>query len=279
MRLMGMGYIVFAVAFVALGVLSLGSGDFAFVWQPVPPDVPGRAILAYVSGGIMCVTGVGMLIRRFSAPASFIFTAYALIWLLVLHVPHLILGPMHEINWGACAEIATLVAGGWILYARVATPSDALYVAPLASAKAVRAAQLIFALSVPLIGLEHLVYAKDTADYVPAWLPYRMGWACVTGVAHIAAGFAIAFAVLPRLAAALEALMMGIFTVLVWIPAAIAAPAQRFGWTAFFISTALTAAAWIVAESYRDVSWFPSERSKRDLRASNRLSTSTLGDD
>lgn len=262
MRLMGVGYMVFAAAFVALGVLSLGSGDFAFVWQPVPPDVPGRAIFAYLSGGILCVTGVGMLVRRFAAPASFVFTLYALVWLLILHVPHLVLGPGHEINWGSCAEIAMLVAGGWILYARVATSGDALYVAPLASAKAVRIAQLIFALSVPLIGLEHLVYAKDTAGYVPAWLPDRMGWAIITGIGHIAAGLAIGIAVLPRLAATLEAWMMGAFTVLVWIPVAVGAPTQRFGWTAFLISTALTAAAWIVAESYRDVPWFSFSRSK-----------------
>ena len=29
-----------AVALGALGVLGLGSGDFAFQWQPVPPDTP-----------------------------------------------------------------------------------------------------------------------------------------------------------------------------------------------------------------------------------------------
>ena len=169
---------------------------------------------------------------------------------------------MHEINWGSCGEIAMLVAGGWILYARVATPGDSFYVASLASAKSVRVAQILFAVSVPLIGLEHLVYAKDTANYVPAWLPDRMDWACLTGVAHIAAGVAILLVVLPRLAAALEALMMGIFTVFVWIPAIVAAPTQRFGWTAFLISTALTAAAWIVAESYREVPWFSFSRSR-----------------
>ena len=262
MRRMGGGYLLFAAAFLALGGLSLGSGDFAFVWQPVPPDIPGRALFAYGSGGVMCLTGLGMLVRRWATPASFIFTVYALVWLLVLHVPHLVLGPMHEINWGSCAEIATLVAGGWILYARVAAPGDALYVAPLTSTTAVRVAQLIFAASVPLIGLEHLVYAKDTAAYVPAWLPDRVGWAVLTGLGHIAAGVAIAVVVLPRLAATLETWMMGIFTVLVWIPVAMATPTQRFGWTALLISTALTAAGWIVAESYRNVPWWSFKRSK-----------------
>jgi uncharacterized membrane protein len=262
MRVMGMGYRVFAVAFIALGLLSLFSGDFAFVWQPVPPDAPARAFFAYVSGTIMCVTGIGMLLKRHVVPASLLFTAYALIWLLVLHAPHLVMAPQHEGNWGSCAEIATLVAGGLILYASTATPDGGFYLAPLATTRAIRAAQLIFAVSVPLIGLEHLIYAKDTADLVPAWFPDRLWWARMTGVAHMAAGVAILFSILPRLAATLETLMMGVFTVFVWIPMVVAAPTQRFNWTGLLISTALTAAAWIVADSYQRAPWFAFSRAK-----------------
>lgn len=265
MRITGMGYAVFAIALIVLGLLSLFSGDFAFVWQPVPTGIPGRALLACVSGAIMCATGVGLLIKRTATAASFILTVYTLLWLFVLHVPHVVAAPMHEVNWGACGEILTLVAASWILYASIAEPSSGLYFPSFTGANAIRIARWLFAVAVPLIGLEHIIYAQPTAEMVPAWLPDRMGWAYMTGVAHIVAGLAILFAVLPRLAAALEALMMGIFTVFVWIPAVIATPTQRFAWTALFISAVITAAAWVVADSYRGVPWFSFSRSRNQF--------------
>jgi hypothetical protein len=41
---------LFAIGMVGLGILALIYGDFALVWQPVAPWIPGRTILAYMSG-------------------------------------------------------------------------------------------------------------------------------------------------------------------------------------------------------------------------------------
>ncbi len=45
--------ILFAVGMIGLGVLALIYGDFALVWQPVAPWVPGMTALAYLAGVIM----------------------------------------------------------------------------------------------------------------------------------------------------------------------------------------------------------------------------------
>jgi uncharacterized membrane protein len=256
MRMADMGRVVFALAFVALGLLGVFSRDFASVWQPVSPDLPGRAFLAVLAGAVMTVGGAGLLWRRTLVPAAFVMMAYTLLWLLALHVPRVILAPMHEVTWGGCAEIVTLVAACGVLYASAAASGDTPYVAGLTGMRAVHVARVAFAVALPLIGLEHLVYAKETAGMVPAWLPYRLGWAYLTGIAHIAAGLAIALNMVPRLAATLEAWMMGGFTVLVWIPSVLATPSQRFVWTGLLISTVITAAGWIVAASYAEMPWF-----------------------
>lgn len=265
MRMTGIGQLLFALTMLVLGVLSLFSADFAFVWQPVPEGMPGRAVLACLSGAVLCLGGAGLLVRRTATPAAFILFVYTLLWLVLLHVPRVIMGPQHEINWGGAGEIMTLVGASWIVYASSAAPGDRCYVASLTGAKAIRWGQILFAVGVPLVGLEHIVYASMTADYVPAWLPDRLGFAYFTGIAHIATGVAILIAVLPRLAAALETLMMGIFTVLVWGPVVMAHPEQRFNWTALLISAVITAAGWVVLESYREAPWFSFSRSRSAL--------------
>ena len=93
------------------------------------------------------------------------------------------------------------------------------------------------------------MYVQATKDLVPAWLPYREGWAYLTGAGHIAAGLGVLFSIIPRVAAVAEAGMIGVFTILVWIPAIVAAPKTRLPWTAFFISWAIASAAWAVAQT------------------------------
>jgi len=90
---------------------------------------------------------------------------------------------------------------------------------------------------------------------IPDYLPFRAFLTYSTGFAHIAARLAIAAGFMPRLAATLEAIMESLFTLIVWGTAIAAAPATRTNWAGFFASTALSAAAWSLARSYRNAPW------------------------
>ncbi len=237
---------LFALGLIGLGILGLIYGDFALVWQPVAAWVPGRIALAYATGLVMFLGGLGLLFRATAKLSIRILFPYLIIWLL-LKTPALVVAPQMEAVWLGFGELAVLLAGGWILFARLgAIPEGSIFTFATGE-NGVLLARILFAVSLIPIGLSHIVYVKETAALVPAWLPFRTGWAYLTGIGQIACGAGVLLSIYPRLAATAEAGMLSLFTLLVWGPAILAQPAARLPWTAFFISWTITAAAWVVA--------------------------------
>jgi uncharacterized membrane protein YphA (DoxX/SURF4 family) len=138
------------------------------------------------------------------------------------------------------AETLSLAAGGACLFVSLSErPNPRLRLA----------ARLIYGLCPLVFGLSHFAYADFTARMVPGWIPYPLFWAYATGVGHLAAGLAILFGVVPRLATALLAAMMGSFVVLLHIPRVVGAPGSHLEWTMTAIALSLTGAAWAVRQS------------------------------
>jgi uncharacterized membrane protein len=207
---------LFAVGMIGLGILALVYGDFALVWQPVAPWIPGRTALAYGSGLLMLFGGIGLLMTATLAWSARILFPYLIVWLL-LKVPSLIVAPQMEAVWLGFGELAVLLAGGWVLFAKLAGLRKESRLSFAVGENGVRIARILFAVSLIPIGLSHIVYVKQTADLVPAWLPYRIGWAYVTGAGQIACGLGVLFSIFPRVAARAEAGMISLFTLLVWV--------------------------------------------------------------
>jgi uncharacterized membrane protein len=241
--------VFFALGLIGLGILSLVFGDFALQWQPVPEWGSGRTLLAYASGAVMILGGAGLLSTRTAKLSSGILLVYSLLWLLLLKLPHVVMMPLQEFNWLGFGEIAVIVAGSWVIFAEERGQAESSSLKFATGANGIRIARLIFALALIPIGLSHFVYATQTIGFIPAWLPFRPFWASLTGAGHIAAGLGVLFGVVPRLAAQLEAAMIGVFTALVWVPLVVKEPTSQLNWTGFLISWIIGAAAWVVAES------------------------------
>ena len=256
MRITSLGQAVFAVTMIALGVLGFINQSYAAVWQPVPAAVPSHQVLGYLCAFLSLACGIGLLLQRAAPLASPLLLAYLLIWSLLVSLPGIFTAHAAFGSWYSLAEPATMVAAAWVLYATLAPDWDRRSLSFATGATGVRIGRVIFALALIYFGAGHFVFLKPTADDVPAWLPAHVAWAYFTGFAFIAAGLAILVGVCARLAATLAALQIGIFLLLVWIPI-VAAPAPKtaFQWSETVISAALTAAACVVADSYRTIPW------------------------
>jgi len=227
----------FATSLIGLAIVGLVFGDFAGLWQSFPATAFVRHTLALASAVLMLACGLGLLSSRTEMPAARVLVPFLALLVLVLKLPAVVKAPLVEGTWQSMSELVVLLTAAWGL--------------AMPSARATRIAQLVFGLALIPLGLSHIVYVNLTAPLVPAWLPFHTGWAYFTGAAHLAAALGILLGVLPRLAASMEAAMLTVFTVLVWIPAIVAVPSSQGSWSELTISWAMSAAAWVVAASFQ----------------------------
>jgi len=240
MRAARVSQAVFAATLVGLGILGLVKGDFTPVWEPLPKGVPAREILVYLCALVSLGAGLGLLWPRSAPMAARVLFASLLLWWLCFRVPWLFRAPKAQDSWSGCAETGVMVAASWVLYtwftARVRT---------------LRGAHVLYGLALVVFGLAHFRYPKETASLVPGWLPAHAAWAYFTGAAIVAAGAGVLTGFLARLAAALSALELGLFTLLVWLPIVAAGTKDPYQRSEAILSWALAIGAWVVADSYR----------------------------
>jgi len=258
MRIASVGHAVFAATFIVLGIQGLLPGHFAQLVGQLPKDTAGRELLValiYLRPFAYLACGLGLFWQRSSGAAARVLFAYLLVWMLAFKIPFILRSPTVEVYYQSWGETAVLAAGAWVLYAWLAPAWDRQRLGFATGARGVSDARILYALALIAFGLSHFAYLGNTAPLVPAWLPWHVFWAYFTGSTYLLAAAGILIGVCARLAAALSALQMGLFTLLVWTPLMVAGTITAGQRGEFIVSWMLTAAAWVVTDSYRRVPW------------------------
>ncbi|HKE37564.1 MAG TPA: hypothetical protein VKB39_09030 [Candidatus Baltobacteraceae bacterium] len=223
------GRIIFGASAVLFGVIGLMWHD-ADTWQNLPFfKLPG--IVVDVLAIAQIVGGIGLMLSRTERPASIVLGVVYSIFCLAC-VPTIVAHPASYGSYVLFFEIFSLVCGALAVYA----PGPA--------------ARIGFGICTVSFALAQIFYLKFTASLVPAWiLPNQMFWAIFTTVAFALAAIAMLINVQARLALRLTTVMIGIFGLLVWVPAVITHPEQHGNWSEFAVNFLIMGAAGIVAES------------------------------
>jgi uncharacterized membrane protein len=216
-------------------------------WPIFPPWLPGHDMLTNPFAIVLLAGGVLLFVPRTAKVAALVLSGALLIHF-VFKLNVVARHPQLEVVYESASEVLLLLAGAWTIFSLL--PGG-----PLAARSNVRLGQILFALGLPAIGLSHMVYLDMTAPLIPSWIPFHVPLAYLTGAADIAAALAILTGVLARLAATLEATMVSLFTLIIWVPRIIEASSDHGNWSEFCVSAAISGAAWAVAESLRGRSW------------------------
>jgi uncharacterized membrane protein len=239
-----LGWRVFGLGVMALGVTTLAFGDFN-PGQSVPAGFAARTALAYAAGVFLLVAGAALEWRRTTAWAAAAITIYYGLFVVILMNGRLLLTGYS--SYGIYEEIALQLAiplAGVILFAATSESIDAMLAARL-----IRVAELVFGVCALVWGGAHFAYMNMTAPLVPKWLPpSQVFWGYVTGICFIAAGLALLTGVRARLAAVLLTVMIAGFLVLANGLTLLAQP-NHYNWTECALSLALVGAAWVLADS------------------------------
>ena len=257
--------LAFAAALTGLGILGLIYGNSSEIWESMPKSLPGRPVVVSLCSLVTLATGSALLLRPSTVLACRVLLPFLLLWLGLLKLPALLLAPQVVVGWESFAETAALSAGGWCLFAAHAGPWERQHLAFAVGESGIRIARGLLIAALPMIGVSHFTYHDLTASLVPKWLGFPLGWTYLTGAASLAAAAGMLLAVVPRLAASLEAAMLWVFTLFVWVPRVASGPHDQGNWSELAISAAIASGAWLVADTYRGVVWLASGRAARSV--------------
>jgi len=237
------GLWMFAAGVVGLGLTAVVAIDVVIGLEPLAEAVPGRRLIGFASGLFLFAAGVCLLVRRTRRGAALAVGWFLAIWILVLHAPHLANHPRDGGGWTTAFEVVALGGAAWVL----ASLAGATRLRPTGTDAGV-VGRTMYGVSLPVFAVLHFVYAVYVASVIPAWIPAHTFWAYATGVAHAAAGLAIASGVKRRLAALLEGWMFAVWVAILHLPRVASATAEesRNEWTSLLIALAMAGGAWLI---------------------------------
>lgn len=240
-----LGHRLFAVAFIAFGLLQFLYGDFVPGRSPAWPDqFPGGVIWAYATGACFVAAGAAILVDRYATVAAVSIAVLVLAWAVTRNMPMALADANFGGAWTRLGKAVALTGGA---LAVAATAREAA-----TGSRAALAGVGRFALGMFLIasGVQHFLFPDAVVTLVPTWIPAARLWTYVAGVALIAGGAGLIIPRTTRLAGISVGFMLFTWVLILHIPRAFAAlPAnQRNEWTAVFEALAFAGIAFMLAQ-------------------------------
>jgi uncharacterized membrane protein len=229
------GRYFFAFTIIAFGIIQFVAGDFMAGFLPVSDTMPGRKLFLYLVSTLFLVGGLSMLVPvSYKRAAKFV--GYLLL-LLVLY-PHLVwlLSELHNPGpWTSIAENIALCGGAFIISG---------------FPKFVKTGKILFALSLPIVAVQHFLYADFIATLIPGWIPFKLFLAYFIGVAFTLACISILTNIKTRLACILLGFMFLFWVIFLHAPRVVSNLNKEPEWTSMFIAFAFCGIFFTLVHQY-----------------------------
>jgi uncharacterized membrane protein len=228
-NLFNIGRIFYGTAITGLGVQTMGYHDFPYM--AIPPNhswIP--VVVTYVIGILLALAGACIILSKGIGPTALWLGVVLLLIFCFYYVPYEFLATsnyMHLGEWDNAEKELALSAGAFIIAGNFSKQNEKFL--PRLLPKLARFGVILFAVIITTFGIDHFLYAKDVAEYIPSWISNRLFWAYLAGTALLGSGLAITLNIKRQLAATLLGTMIFIWVVILHIPKAIAEHLTNMG--------------------------------------------------
>ena len=254
-NLSNVGRIFFGIAIAVIGFLTIYYSDFPYML--IPPKhswIPGLAMLAYISGAMLMLAGACIVFEKKVRPISLLLGSVLLLIFCFYFIPYEFIvssNYMHFGDWENAAKELALASGALVIAGGFSEKNETPLNRLLGKLSPFGA--ILFSITIISFGIDHFLFAKEAADYVPSWVPYHLFWMYFTGTALICSGLAIIFKIKPGLVATLLGTMIFTWFIILHIPRVIASPFADIGdeVTSAFLALAYSGIAFVIAGSIK----------------------------
>jgi uncharacterized membrane protein YphA (DoxX/SURF4 family) len=249
-NLSNIGRIFYGTSIAVMGFLTIWYRNFPYMLLPPHKGLPGLAVLAYISGAFLVLCGASIVFGKKARPVSLALGVVLLLIFCFYFIPYeLLVSPnyMHYYDWENAAKELALAGGAFVIAGCFPATNENRQVS--FSSTLVTIGEILFSLTIISFSMDHFLYAKDAADYVPSWVPFHLFWIYFCGIALLGSGVAIILKIRPGLAAALLGLMIFIWFVILHMPRVIVSPVAYIGSeiTSAFLALAYSGIAFALA--------------------------------
>jgi uncharacterized membrane protein YphA (DoxX/SURF4 family) len=234
-----------------MGWLTISHLDFPYMM--IPPEhvwLTDHVFLVYIFGILLILAGTCIVFKIKPMPASLLLGTVLLLIFCFYFIPYeLLVSPnyRHFGAWENAAKELTLCGGAFVIAGYFSTKTDNRLIRALK--RLIPIGIIVYSLTIISYSIDHFLYGRQAADYIPSWIPNHVFWIYFAGVALLAAGIAILLNIMRGTAALLLGIMILIWVIILHVPKAIANPidSQTGEVTSAFLALAYCGIAFVIA--------------------------------
>lgn len=235
------GKVFFALAILCIGIIHLVTKNFPTGLLPAP-EIPHKIILVYVSGVGLIVAGLLIMSNKFTHIGAWLSFAIWVIALLAIHLPIVIADYKNGGEWAVFFEVIMLIAGSMLLIDTSRTAKKNGHVLAMV-------ARYLFALAMLVFAVQHYMYAQYIATLITPWIPFKLFFSYLVGVAFLAVAISIIINRFMQPAAITLGVMFLLWFFILHLPRVLAHQHTEAEWTSLFVVLASGGEAFLIAGS------------------------------
>lgn len=244
------GRVLYGIAIIVFGVENLICAPLVLTVRGVP-WFPSNPILGYITGLVLIAAGLSIVSNIRARETSIFLGLLFLVYVVFLEAPRVAAEPMDLGVRTVFFETLCMASSALMLARTLSTGGSTLRGRGILD-RLISAGPYLFGVSLVVFGTTHFLILNFIASLVPAWLPWKLFWAYLTGAAFIAAGITILIRWLDQWGAFMIGLMFLLWFLILHSPRVVMAfrlhnPNSPDEWSSAFIALAMCGGSWICA--------------------------------